>query len=267
MDVLPQRGGFKLNCVVRTGAGVKSSRVSNLLYVPMRRASRSTDGAACPESSIELRNRRSVCTLLVIDASSVTCFLVATFSVQLVLICKEANGIRGMLPDGRIITVGVDCVGRQIGCLRKSTRCRVVCCTTIFQEIDEHIAKEMTTSALPTMRSMRLLHIIKSTRCRVVCGTAIFQEIDEHIAKEMTASVLPTMRSRRLLHLRKSTRCRIVCGTAIFQEIDEHIAKEMTASALPTMRLRRLLHLRRSTRCHVVCGTTIFQEIDEHIAK
>ena len=53
-----------------------------------------------------------------------------------------------------------------------------------FQENDEHVAKEMTASALSTMRSRWLLHRKKThSVCRVVCSTTMFQGMVEHMAK------------------------------------------------------------------------------------
>ena len=70
---------------------------------------------------------------------------------------------------------------------RRKPRCRVVCGTTMFHEIDEHMTKEMTASAPPTMRSWWLLHLIKYSVCRVVCGTTMFQEIDEHMMRTLSS--------------------------------------------------------------------------------
>ena len=110
--VLPQWGGFRLHRVFRTSSGVtffegvEFAACTDEEGVPLYWWC-----AACPESSNELRNRRSMSKLLVIEASLVTCFLVAKVSFQPMLIGKEAIGIRGMLSGGSIFTVGVEGIG------------------------------------------------------------------------------------------------------------------------------------------------------------
>ena len=111
-------GGFKLYHVFRTSYGATFFEgVEFAVCTDEGGVSLYWWSAACSECSIELRNRRNVSTLLVIEALPVTCFLAAQISFQPVLIGNEANGIHGMLPDGSIFTVGAECVGRQIPCV------------------------------------------------------------------------------------------------------------------------------------------------------
>ena len=56
--------------------------------------------------------------------------------------------------------------------------------TAGFQKFDEHMAKEMTASALSTMRSRWFLHRRKThSICRVVCGTIMFQWMVTHVLR------------------------------------------------------------------------------------
>ena len=55
--------------------------------------------------------------------------------------------------------------------------------TTMFHEIDEHVASDSVGSSHDEMKVVTPPEK-KFSVCRVVCGTTVFQEIDEHMTRE-----------------------------------------------------------------------------------